>query len=92
MQFGLGTRHQGGLQYQVFRRIADELQFREDDKVRALRSRFRPPFEHGVGIALEVAHGLVQLGERDAQACGHGGALEQAQRNQNPLFTRSLPR
>ena len=70
---GLGQRFklsrcpldQGRFQHQVFRRIADQLHFGENDQVRACRPRPFARGQHGGGIAGDIADGLVQLGKRD---------------------------
>ncbi len=41
----------------------------------------------GIGIAGKIAHGLVDLGERDTKRLRHGRALEQVRENQNPFFS-----
>ena len=63
------------LQDQIFRRIAGNEQFRQHDKVGAVGARPVARGAHLRGIAGDVAHRRVQLGQRDRKligAFGHG--------------------
>ena len=66
----IGLRDQSGFQHQILGRITDQLQLGKDDQVSPLRPR--APFQHGVGVSLEVAHGLGHLRKRDHEFVGHG--------------------
>ena len=75
LQLGGGALHQGGFQHQILGRIADEVQLGKGDEIRAILPRARPRAKHGSGIAGEVPHRLVHLGERDLERIGHGEGL-----------------
>jgi hypothetical protein len=77
-----------GLQYEVLRRIAGQLQLGAQQQVGVLCPA--PHLEHRGGIAIEVADALVHLRKRDPQAVSHGGDL--ASRPQAATFTGPRPR
>jgi len=71
LQFRRRPRHKAGLEHQIFGRIADQLQFGEHDQIGPRLLGAIPRGEHPGSIAGQIAHGLVQLGERDLERIGH---------------------
>ena len=65
--------HEGGAQHQVFRRIAADEQFREQDEVRILRLPARLACAGEIGV--DRPERGVELGQRDDESVGHEGVL-----------------
>ena len=54
-----------GAEQQVLRRIARDRELREDDELGARGARLGDPRDDAVAVAVEVADGRVDLGQRD---------------------------
>mgnify|MGYP000036948542 CR=1 FL=1 len=80
-ELGLGARDQRRFQHQILGRIADQLQFWEDDQVAILRLGAR--LQHRIGIAGHIAHGLPALDKRDDKPVGHGCGIGAGQGSGN---------
>ena len=63
-------RLERGFQHQVFRRIAADEQLGKDDQVGAVGGRAGARLARLRSVAFDVAHGRVELGERDGEAVG----------------------
>ncbi len=63
-------RHESRLQHQVFRRIAGDEQFGEDDKVGLLPRGIGPRLARQPQITGDIADGGVQLRDRNSQCLG----------------------
>src|SRR3954469_21140158 len=75
LERGARAVHEVRLQEEVLGRVAGQGQLGEHDELRALVARAADPLLDLPGVALDVAHGGVDLGERDPQrlgAHGHG--------------------
>ena len=77
------------LQHQVFRRITGDEQFRQHDQVGAVGPRASAGGAHFRGIARDVAHGRIQLGQCDRKlvgAFGHGWIVPCMRANCNRML------
>jgi hypothetical protein len=61
------------LQHQILGRVADQLEFGEDDQV--CGAGLRAPLQHRVGVGREIADALADLDKSDAEPVGHRGAI-----------------
>jgi hypothetical protein len=64
-----------GFQHEVFRGVANQLQFRANEQIRASSRRFAPHLQHPRGVPLKITHPLVHLGKCNLQLVGHAADL-----------------
>src|SRR6185312_12022213 len=87
----LAVGGEGRFQHQVFGRIAGDEQFGRNDEVGAHRGRFVARLLELGKVARDVAHGRVELRQRDDQPVGHDEARPRlSSRNSRPSFTIGL--
>ena len=60
-----GGADERGTEQEVFRRVAGDREFGKDDELGACVARLCDPPNDAVAVAVEVADGRVDLGERD---------------------------
>ncbi len=86
---GAAGRLKCRLQNQVFRRIAGNEQFRQNDQIGAIGASLHARGACLGGIARDVTHRRVQLGQRDRKlrgAFGHGAMVPRARANCNCML------